>query len=146
VSALPADPTAKDIGTHLETVVADRLGFERVGADQAGHLDARTPDGAPVEIKGARRRISRGDREGYGRWWIQRSNHRQLRREDGFYALAVYSLHEGPALAVEHLAVVPARVLGSLVPGWTPIPADHVAETDDAAQLTWTRIFGGDSA
>lgn len=139
---LPEAPTSKDIGAHLEVVVADRLDWDHVGEDQGRHVDAWTPDGAPAEIKGARRRVSDGTGTQRGRWWIQQANHARLCKDRGYYALAVYDLVEGPALSIEHLAVVPARVLESLLPGWTAVPEAHAAETSEATQLAWSRIFG----
>lgn len=138
--------TSKDAGTELERLVADRLDLDRVSDDAAGYVDAYSKAGDPVDVKGARKWYTNRSRRRRGRWWIQKDNHLQLKRERGFYALAVYHVvdddPDDPELAIDHLAVLPARYLDPLLGDWVTVPEDHVAETSGAAQLSWGHVFG----
>lgn len=142
---LPESPTSKDIGLYLEREVADRLGFEHVEDDCEGHVDAYTPAGDAVEVKGARQWIADGSSRRRGHWWIQLDNHTRLLQDDGFYALVVYC-RDGTRVSFEHIALVPARFVDVVIDTWTTVGDGHV-DTDAATRVPWSRLFnvdGGD--
>lgn len=136
---------SRDLGAAAEQRVLEREGFVSVPNGEATWCDARTDTGQPVEIKGCIHERSKGDRTAPGEWWIQRRNHDRLLAERGLYALVVYEPERmrtgGLDVAIVEYGLLPARIVGALIPSWQPLE-DHPSGAEERAQLQWPAVFG----
>ncbi|WP_332898730.1 hypothetical protein [Haladaptatus sp. CMSO5] len=146
-----------DWGLTVETAACERWSLEHV-ANEASEPDwhdavategvqtgpeTRTPglvvlrEGAPIEIKACRARMTDGASTRRGRWWIRERSHERLLAAEGAYVLAVYD--PDCVDSIRRLALLDARTVDSLIETWSPCGASHHAEY--AARLPWSRVF-----
>lgn len=134
---------SKAIGELVEDVVVDAVdGIDPVDeaddywhdAVSTGPIGARADlatagldlddvdDGTPIEIKGARYRISEGTGEAIGRFYIRQKQHGKLLDAGGVYLLAVYRPTQGVEgdfdLELAGLVVASANVVETTRNSW----------------------------
>lgn len=152
--------TSKEMGDRLETALVDRIDpFERVSDDDVTWHDARTtapmtaserlpmrglvvvvPAGTPVEIKGARLRISDGASTRRGRFYVKKRAHDRLQAAAGVYLLAVYCTDTATSDPVRARLVVLASALEVFEPSWSAVD-DTTRTEQEVAKLPWSAVF-----
>lgn len=118
---------ARNYGHKAEMQIIDRYDLE---IEHQAWMDARHPDGDPVEIKAAKRKLSNGRT---GRILIRKRPHQQLRQRDGDYAIAVYR-PRGSGIEMLRTEMIPARSLR--IDSW-----QDLENRDDEKQITITEII-----
>lgn len=143
---------SKRVGANAESAVIETVdGLEHVPDTDAEHYDARvcepispTPRlpfvamcvlevGTAVEIKSAS--VVYGESQANGRFYLREQQHARLVDERGSYLFAV--CEPKPARPLIAMKVVPATIVGDIVPSWRDAGDGRPA----CAQISWSKIF-----
>lgn len=143
-SAVPANGLAPERGDAIEEWAATVFGLTLV--DET-YYDGETYTGLRVQIKGAKRKIRNGRRNGEqqwinGRFVLWSEDHRKLLEdEEAMYLFVVYDTDEAGDIVPEDARWASPALVDTLVPEeWYEIDNCRVSKGDQY-RLSWREVF-----